>query len=331
MLVAGVVIACIAAGVFVVLQPAGPAGAPSGTLVPVTVGVYPEIINTPLYIAEDRGLFREYGLEVSIKPYDSGMTAAEAMVRGEIEFAAMSEYAFTGEVFQDPGIVVIAGQDKSQRFYVFSQEGRGVANIPDLNGKRIGIARRTAAEFYLGRFLVLHDIGFWNVTIVDTRPRDTVEAFSAGKIDAFIAELTAAEELQSLQDGSVIAWPAQGGQPSYNLVTGRKDWVIGHPEPTIRFLRSLDAASEYATTHPEDAKRIVKERLNLTDTYINAVWPDHHFSLTLDQSLVLAMEDEARWMIANNLTNGTEIPDFREYIYTDGLNTVKPGSVHIIG
>jgi NitT/TauT family transport system substrate-binding protein len=53
--------------------------------------------------------------------------------------------------------------------------------------------------------------------------------------------------------------------------------------------------------------------------------------VTLDQSLILAMEDEARWMIANNLTNATEVPDFRNYIYEEGLRAVRPGSVNIIG
>ena len=51
---------------------------------------------------------------------------------------------------------------------------------------------------------------------------------------------------------------------------------------------------------------------------MDTVWQQNRFSLTLDQSLVLAMEDEARWMIANNLTNATAVPDFRQYIYTDG-------------
>jgi NitT/TauT family transport system substrate-binding protein len=61
-----------------------------------------------------------------------------------------------------------------------------------------------------------------------------------------------------------------------------------------------------------------------------AVWPENHFSLSLDQSLILAMEDEARWMIKNNLTSERTIPDFRDYIYTNGLSTVKPWSVSII-
>jgi NitT/TauT family transport system substrate-binding protein len=61
------------------------------------------------------------------------------------------------------------------------------------------------------------------------------------------------------------------------------------------------------------------------------IWQEHQFSLSLDQSLITAMEDEARWMITNNLTNATAIPDFRNYIYTKGLNNVKPESVNIIG
>jgi NitT/TauT family transport system substrate-binding protein len=64
---------------------------------------------------------------------------------------------------------------------------------------------------------------------------------------------------------------------------------------------------------------------------MDTVWQQNQYSLTLDQSLVSAMEDEARWMIANNMTNATAVPDFRKNIYTDGLAKVKPGSVNIIG
>jgi hypothetical protein len=64
---------------------------------------------------------------------------------------------------------------------------------------------------------------------------------------------------------------------------------------------------------------------------MTVVWPDHQFALSLDQSLILAMEDEGRWMIDNNLTSEKTIPDFRGYIYTRGLEEVKPESLNIIG
>ena len=43
------------------------------------------------------------------------------------------------------------------------------------------------------------------------------------------------------------------------------------------------------------------------------------------------MEDEARWMIANNLTEEKTVPDFRKFIDTKSLKEIKPGAVRIIG
>ena len=42
------------------------------------------------------------------------------------------------------------------------------------------------------------------------------------------------------------------------------------------------------------------------------------------------MEDEARWMITNNLTTEKQVPNFLDYIYEDGLKAVKPEAVNII-
>ena len=70
--------------------------------------------------------------------------------------------------------------------------------------------------------------------------------------------------------------------------------------------------------------------MNFTETYIETVWKQNQFGLSLDQSLIVAMEGEARWMINNNLTNATLVPDFTNYIYFDGLRTIKPEAVNII-
>ena len=59
------------------------------------------------------------------------------------------------------------------------------------------------------------------------------------------------------------------------------------------------------------AKAIVQKRLNYTDAYMATVWPQHQYSLTLDQSLLTAMEDEGRWMIKNNLTTEKTITRFQ--------------------
>jgi len=65
--------------------------------------------------------------------------------------------------------------------------------------------------------------------------------------------------------------------------------------------------------------------------FAQAAWSRNQFSLSLDQSLITAMEDEARWMIKNKLTSKKQgVPDFMNYIYIDGLKAVKPEAVNII-
>jgi NitT/TauT family transport system substrate-binding protein len=70
--------------------------------------------------------------------------------------------------------------------------------------------------------------------------------------------------------------------------------------------------------------------MNFDDAYLEMIWQRYQFSLSLDQSLILAMEDEARWMIKNKLTKETNVPNFLDYIYEDGLKAVKPETVNII-
>jgi len=107
-------------------------------------------------------------------------------------------------------------------------------------------------------------------------------------------------------------------------------WAKTHPELIVRFLNSLAQAENYVIHNPDDSKAIIQNRLNYSDAYIAEVWPENQFSLSLDQSLVVAMEYEARWLINNNLTSQTVVPDFLNYIYLEGLNSVKPESVNII-
>ena len=54
------------------------------------------------------------------------------------------------------------------------------------------------------------------------------------------------------------------------------------------------------------------------------------YELFLDQALLLAMEDEARWMIDNKLTEQTRLPDFLDYIYVEPLAKVDPKAVRLI-
>jgi NitT/TauT family transport system substrate-binding protein len=129
---------------------------------------------------------------------------------------------------------------------------------------------------------------------------------------------------------NAVVWPAQSGQPLHGLIISSNAWITKHPEGTKRFLWSLAQAEEFLIHHPAEAKAVLKKRLNLDAAYVEIVWSQNQFSLSLDQALIATMEDEARWMFANGLKSEENTPDFYEYIHLDALKAVKPEAVHII-
>jgi NitT/TauT family transport system substrate-binding protein len=207
---------------------------------------------------------------------------------------------------------------------------KGIRTVADLKSKKIGLPRRTIAEFYLGRFLELNGMKIGDITPVDEQPSRLADALSRGDVDAVVAWQPHAAQIEKQLANNIVVWAAQSGQLMYWNIASTDTWITSKSALVNRLLRSLAQAENYLKAHPDDAKAIVQKRLRYNDAYIITVWREHQVSLSLDQALIAAMEDEARWMIKNNLTKEKQIPDFMSHIYVDGLKAIKPEAVNII-
>ena len=286
--------------------------------------------NALIYIAGDTGYFERNGLKVTIKEYDSGGVAVSGLTRNEIDLAIASEFVMVNNILQRREIRTFGSIDRFEDMFVIARKDRGIGKVADLKNRTIGVPLGTIAAFYLGRYLTLYGLAPADVAILDVRPDHSADALTAGDADAVVTWHPYLDRIMSRYGGGVIVWPIQSSQLTYWNIIGRADWMGAHRETTDRFLRSISQAEEYLSLHPEEGKAIVKKRLGYDDTYIAKVWRDNLFSLSLDQALVAAMEDEARWMINNNLTTKKAIPDFTNYLYPNGLKAVKPEAVNII-
>ncbi len=306
------------------------AGLPAGAE-PVTVAYSPFESTALLWIAEDQGYFARNGLNVTLREYDSGSESLNAVVNGDADITVgVTEFPLVAKALQNTSVQVMGIIDRGSFIYLVGRKDR-IGTPADLKGKRIGTTKGTVAEFHLGRYLTLHGMSIDDITLVDVRtPDGWVHDVADGKIDAISTAQPYVNRAQALLGSNGFAWPEQSSQPLYGLVVSTDEWLAAHPDQAKRFLRSFAQAEEYLYAHPAESRAIVEHRLGLDYGYMDTAWEENQYALTLDQSLILAMEDEARWMIANNLTNKTTVPDFRKYIYTDGMESVRPGSVNII-
>jgi NitT/TauT family transport system substrate-binding protein len=295
----------------------------------ITIGIVPVAASALVYIAEDQELFTANGLNATLKDYPTGTATMDALLAHETDLAWAAEFPLVRRAFDREDISVIAVVDRFQEQRLFVRKDRGIAGPADLPGKKIGIPTNTIAEFYLGRFLDLHGVTLQEVTIVDVGAPMAGEILAGGGVDAVVTWEPYTSRIGERMGDAVIAFPLQNNQPGYGTIVGRNEWIESHHDTVVRFLKALAEAEDYAVRNPEQAQEIVRNRLAYDKDFSAIIWSENQVSLTLDQSLITAMEDEARWMIANNLTDATEVPDFRKYVYPEGLKAVKPGSVNV--
>jgi ABC-type nitrate/sulfonate/bicarbonate transport system substrate-binding protein len=303
----------------------------TGNVESVTLGFYPSEYNSLIIIAKDQQYFSANGLEVTLKDYSSGASAARGLLNGEVNFSAASEFVVANNAMQNANLCAFGTISKYLNLYLVARSDKGINNVSDLAGKRIGVAIGSSNQFYLGRYLDLNGINRSQVTLINVNFVQTPAALANGTVDAVITFQPYINEIQNLLGNRIVMWQAQADQFGYFEVICAKDWAAANSELLVRFLKALVQAQDFNLNHQDQAIAIVAKDLNYTSSYTSSVWPTYQYSVTLDQSFVLLMQDEARWLITNNLINATSIPNFLNYIYVDGLKSVNPESVNLIG
>jgi ABC-type nitrate/sulfonate/bicarbonate transport system substrate-binding protein len=302
----------------------------SGPPEPVTIGTTPSLSSTLILIADGKGFFTRHGLNVTIQDNPMSLTSMDNLVTGTADIAGASDYSFTNYLFTEPTLRTFTSTAKTDVISIIARKDRGIASPQDLAGKKIGCTKQQAGEFFLGRYLALNSINSSAVTVVNLKPAEMLDAMVNGTIDAVITWEPYVTTIQKQLGSEAISFPAQEGQRYYWLMICTNETSTERPGMIRNVLAALVDAETYTQQNPEEAQQIVAGRLRMDPTYIKSVWPKYDLIISLDQSLIIAMEDEARFAIQNNLTNKTEVPDYRGNMYRDGLDAVKPVAVTVI-
>ncbi len=72
-----------------------------------------------------------------------------------------------------------------------------------------------------------------------------------------------------------------------------------------RFLRAIEKGEAFIRKNGNEAMEIVGQKLKMDKEEMKPIWDEFVFKLFLDQSILLSLEDQARWAIRNK-TDGCE-------------------------
>lgn len=93
----------------------------------VEVGVSKSFMSLPVSVAQKQGFFSDEGLDVTVKAYDSGRKATEALFAGEVDISTVAD------------IPVVFNSFKRQDFCIFATFGYSDSSIKMIARKDKGI------------------------------------------------------------------------------------------------------------------------------------------------------------------------------------------------
>ena len=301
----------------------------TGPVTEIILAAYAGEAGALVYVAEYQGYFEQNGLDVTIKGYQSGKAAADALMAGEADISTSADFVFVTQSFYHSDLRVLGTVSTAEVKELVARKDKGIMTTDDLIGKKIGVTKNSGAHFQLGVFLTLNGISQEDIELVDLAPSDIVAAITTGDIDAAFTWDPNVRDIKKELGPNAISWP--GGHDLYFVLLAKEDWVENNPGAAERFMKSVLEAEDYVRENSEESKEFVQDRFDYESDYMDYSWPNQEFDIILSQAMLILFEDQARWSISNNLTEATEVPNYLDYIYSDALEAVKPGAVTIIG
>jgi NitT/TauT family transport system substrate-binding protein len=297
----------------------------------VTIGIASLVLSAPLIIAQEKGYFTDEGLSVTIQEYQFGKLALDDVFAGKADLATVAETPIVMSSFKRNDFLVLASfvhnYDDSK---IVVRKDRQIRAAADLAHKKIGATFGTSSHFFLDIYLSYNKVRRSEVTLIDIPQKELARALQQGEVDAIAAfEPYAYQALTRMPGNTFRLQKSELLRETFNLA-GKRDYIQSHPDAVKRVLRAIDRGVTFIHRNRDESIKLVARKLHSDEKYLQKTWDDFELGLSLDQSLLLTLEDVAQWAINNIIKNNKNLPNYLEFIHVGALQSVKPEAVRIL-
>jgi NitT/TauT family transport system substrate-binding protein len=179
------------------------------------IGVLRLSSSAPVFIAQDKGYFREAGLDVELKFFDAAQPIAVPTTSGDVDFGVT---AFTAGLYNLAGkgvLKVIGGMSREKAGYPLigyfasnNAYAAGLKTPKDLAGKRVAVTQ-VGSSFHYSLGLLADKYGFKlaDVKIIPLQSLSNATAALKGEtVDAALLPISTARKLMDEGGAKFLGW-----------------------------------------------------------------------------------------------------------------------------
>jgi taurine transport system substrate-binding protein len=245
---------------FVCAVPQGFAQGTGG--MPIRIAWQPDP-NVPLYLARDKKLFEQAGLQPEYIKFLAAPPMFAALQSASVDVADMG--LAPAIIGRSQGIdlkMIMIAVDVSATNVLVAQKQQTIRAAKDLKGKRIGAQRGTTPYFGLVRYLERDGLGVQDVQFIDLTAPNIVPAFRKGEIDAAWV-WSPWQNLLVGMGGTPVISNKDIGALAPQVWAVRTEWAKKNPEILQRFMKVVDTGFQQIGSNRELAIKQLSETLNI--------------------------------------------------------------------
>ena len=273
----------------------------------------------PIVIAQQRGYFKQQGLNVVIQePADPSMPP-KLVAAGNIDLAITYQPSLIIDVAAGLPLVRAATLIATPLNALMVLENSEIKTLADLKGKKIGIAISGSEEATIGAMLKSVGVDYKDVQIINVGWALS-SSLASGKVDAIWGGLRNFETNQLALEGFKARsfFPEEHTVPAYDelvLVANAKHYKA---DLINAFNKALEQATIYIINHPQDAwSEFVSYAPDTLNNQLNKLaWNDTltRFALRPAAIDLKRYDDYAQFMFEHKLIKS--VPNAKDYMPT---------------
>jgi ABC-type nitrate/sulfonate/bicarbonate transport system substrate-binding protein len=281
-------------------------------------------------IAQAQGMFQKAGVDVVTLPFLLGKDALKSVLDGNADLAVVADTPFMFALLDGKDVVMVAGISQARRsLAIVARTDRGIGSLTDLGGKSVALTMGTNFPYFLDAMLQTYKVPSESVRRVDLKPHDILAAVKEGEVDAAVLFQPLLAQLQADMGNRITTFFGEDVYAFRFLLVGKPAYIDQHPQEVARILGALAAANQSIRNDPLAARKAVGALVKVDDAIMAKLFEPEDYVLSLDQAMLLALDDQTRWAMKQGLVKNGPVPNYLNAMKFKSLEAVLPNAVKI--
>jgi NitT/TauT family transport system substrate-binding protein len=210
----------------------------------------------PLYIARDKGFFKNHGVDVELIVMEEPKERFPAMLAGRIDMIASTV---------DTAILYLKKPDDFKYLVAIDDSDGGdgivakkeIKSVADLKGKTVAFSEGSVSQFYLNVLLTKAGLKESDLTAVNMAAPEAGAAFVAGKVDAAVTWEPWLSRGKKTDFGHVMTDSSSTPGLITDVIITTKDFATNRTKDAQAIVDAWNVAVAFQRSNPQEANEIM--------------------------------------------------------------------------